>query len=172
MRKEKESVFVNDRMLKDVMELGGDIVYSDRFDAAKKVMHHDKNGGNIAAHSIETAEYALLLTRWLNRHGASVSEIDAVRASLLHDIGMTEEEVHQSPSRVKAYSHPREGERIAREEFGANDTQLDAIRHHMWPFCCLVPPKSSVGMVVTMADKMCSLSEVRRRVTRIAFRGQ
>lgn len=159
---------MDDRLFKDVMKIGGDIVVSDRFAAAKKVMHHDRSGGNIAGHSIETAEYALLLARWLNRHGASVSEVDAVRASLLHDIGMTEKEVHQSPSRVKAYTHPREGARIAHEEFGANEVQLDAIRHHMWPCCCLVPPHSSEGMVVTVADKMCSLSELRRRLARMA----
>lgn len=166
LRIEKESRSVNDRMLKDVMELGGDIIYSERFAAAQKVPHHNKKRGNIAAHCLETACYALLLSRWLEQRGQSVSTVDAVRAGLLHDLGMTEQDVFLSPSRVKAYTHPREGARIAREEFGANEVQVDAILHHMWPFCCLTPPHSTEGWIVTVADKCCSLNELRRFLRR------
>ena len=157
---------MDDALFNDIIELGRDIVASERFAAALNVPHHSKNG-DIASHSVETAGYALLLARWLNRHGASVSEEDAVRASLLHDIGMTEENVFLSPPRIKGRSHPKEGARIAREEFGANETQMEAMLHHMWPVCCSSPPRSTVSFVVTVADKLCSLNEVRRRLTRI-----
>ena len=157
--------FVDDALFNDLVDLGGDIIISDRFAAAIDVPHHSKNG-NIAAHSLATAGYALLLARWLNRRGASVSEKDVVRASLLHDIGMTEKDVFLSPSSKKGRSHPIEGARIAQEEFGANEEQVDAILHHMWPFCCMTPPHYDVGFVVTAADKMCSLNEVRRRLAR------
>lgn len=151
-------------LLNDIMEMGGDIVSSPRFAKAERVPHHNKEG-NIAEHSLQTAGYALRLARWLNRHGASLSERDVVRASLLHDIGMTEDDVFLSPSRVKAKTHPLEGARIANEEFGASETQVEAILHHMWPFCCLVPPHSIEGFVLTIADKLCSLNEVRRFMT-------
>ena len=105
--------------------------------------------------------YALRISRWLERRGLSLDERDIVRASLLHDIGMTEDDVFLSPSRKKAFSHPREGARIAREEFGANDTQADAVRHHMWPIG-LVPPHSMTGWVVVAADKCCSMQETLR----------
>lgn len=82
---------------------------------------------------METAGYAATLAHWLRQHGLAIDERDVVRASLLHDIGMTEDEVFESPSRKKAFSHPREGVRIARDEFGATEEQLDAIRRHMWP---------------------------------------
>jgi len=153
---------MTDELLKEVMEIGGDIIASERFAKAKSVPHHSKEG-NIAAHSLETAGYALRLARWVNQHGGSVSERDAVRTSLLHDIGMTEDEVFLSPSSVKAKTHPVEGARIAQEEFEATDEQVDAILYHMWPFCSIVPPHSTLGFVVTMADKCCSLVEVRRR---------
>ena len=153
---------MTDELLKEVMEIGGDIIASERFAKAKTVPHHSKDG-NIAAHSLETAGYALRLARWVNQHGGSVSERDAVRTSLLHDIGMTEDEVFLSPSPVKAKTHPVEGARIAQEEFEATDEQVDAILYHMWPFCSIVPPHSALGFVVTMADKCCSLVEVRRR---------
>lgn len=144
-------------LLKDVMKLGGDIVASERFAKAKRVPHHNKNG-NIADHSLETADYALALTRWLRRHGILVNERDVVRTSLLHDVGMTEDDVFHSPSRKKAYSHPREGARIAREEFGLDEIEAEAILHHMWPIC-LTPPHSALGWVVSAADKWCSMNE-------------
>ena len=144
----------------DVMDLGGDIVSSERFAMALAVPHHNPRR-TVASHSLETAEYALRIARWLNRHGASVSEEDAVRASLMHDLGMTEDEVFLSPSRKKAFSHPRAGSRIAREEFRANDVQVDAVRRHMWPIG-LTPPRNMEGWVVVAADKCCSVREAQR----------
>lgn len=151
---------VDDALRKEIVELGGDIITSRRFKKARSVPHHSKSG-NIALHSLETAGYALMLARWLNRHGASVNEEDAVRAALLHDIGMTEDEVFYSPSRVKARTHPREGARIARTEYGANRVQVEAIRSHMFPVFSR-PPRSMVGWVVTAADKCCSIHELGR----------
>lgn len=157
-------IFVNDELFNDVVDLGGDIIISERFALALNVPHHSKTG-NIAAHSLETAGYALQIARWLNRHGISINERDVVRASLLHDIGMTEEDIFLSPSHEKGHTHPVEGARIAREEFDANETQVDAILHHMWPICGLTPPHSAEGFVVTAADKMCSFEEIRHRLT-------
>lgn len=155
-----KNVVVEKDLTKDIMDIGNDIVASGRFDKARSTAHHNPER-SVATHSIETAEYALRMARWLNRHGFSVSEGDVVRASLLHDIGMTEDEVFLSPSRKKAFSHPREGSRIAQDEYGANDVQVDAIRHHMWPIG-LTPPHSAVGWVVTAADKCCSIREAQR----------
>ena len=152
---------MEDGLRNDLMRMGGDIIDSERFAKARNVPHHSKES-SIAVHSLETARYALLLARWLNRHGAEVSEEDVVRAALLHDIGMTEDEVFSSPSSVKAHTHPVEGARIAREEFGANEVQTDAILHHMFPACTLVPPHNTVGWILTTADKICSANDVGR----------
>lgn len=146
-----------DRQKSVVLAMGEDIVSSPRFATAEDIVHHSKDH-NIAAHSVSTAVRALEIARWLNRHGVTVDERDAVRAALLHDIGMTEDDVSNSPSPVKARSHPREGARIAREEFGVNEVQFDAIRHHMWPIG-LVPPRTIEGWVVVAADKHCSTRE-------------
>ncbi len=147
------------------MALGGDIVTSERFTRAKKVPHHSKSG-NIALHSMETAGYALLIADWLEEHGLPVSHTTVVRAALLHDIGMTEPSVFYSPSHKKAFSHPRMSARIAKEEFGADESQVEAIRHHMFPVCS-TPPRSPEGWVVSLADKCCSLNEVRKNTGRI-----
>ena len=159
---------MDDAVLKDVSELGGDIIASKRFEKAKSVPHHSKSG-NIALHSLETAGYALMLSRWLKQHGVEVNEVDAVRASLLHDIGMTEDKVFLSPSPIKAWTHPREGMRIAQEEYGVNKVQAEAIKYHMFPVYSL-PPRSMVGWVVTAADKCCSIHEVGRTSEEIVDR--
>ena len=90
-----------------------------------------------------------------------------VRASLLHDIGMTEDDVFLSPSYKKARSHPREGARIAREEFGANRLQVEAIQSHMWPVWRAVPPRTMEGWIVSAADKCCSVHETKRTTEEI-----
>lgn len=152
-------------LLQDVARMGNDILSSDRFAKARGVPHHNAHG-NIALHCMETAAYALGMARWLNSRGANIDERDVVRASLLHDIGMTEDEVFESPSKIKAKTHPLEGARIAKEEFGANEVQLDAILHHMWPIG-LVGPRDATGWVVMLADKYCSMHEVRREAARL-----
>lgn len=144
------------RLRRDVLTIGKDIVHSDRFRRAKKVPHHIKF--NVATHSVETAMYALLITRWLARCGAHVSEEDAVRTCLLHDIGMTEAWVHDSPSYRKAFSHPKRGYQIAKDEYNANKVQLDAIRYHMWPIC-LRPPRHVIGWILFTADKLSTINE-------------
>lgn len=156
------------KLMDDIMELGGDIVRSQRFEKAWNVPHHYE-GRSIADHSLETAEYALRIARLLNEHGTPVNVEDAVRASLMHDIGMTVDEVFLSPSYRKAYSHPREGARIAWEEFGANSVQVDAILHHMWPIG-FIPPHSLEGWVVVAADKCCSMHESKDAVGVMACR--
>lgn len=148
-------------ILKEVKALGSDIIASERFAKARLVPHHSKDG-NIALHSLETAGYALMLSRWLGQHGVTVSERDAVRAGLLHDIGMTDDAIFLSPSYIKGRTHPKAGAHIARTEFGADVVQVDAILYHMWPVCTLVPPHTAVGWVVTLSDKCCSVHEVGR----------
>ena len=80
-----------------------DILTSERFKRAEHIAHHNTS---VAEHSLKTADAAWRISSWLNKHGCKVNRRDAVRASLLHDIGMTEEAVHESASWKKAYTHP------------------------------------------------------------------
>ena len=145
---------------RDVVRMGEDIIRSARFEKAWSIPHHSKEG-NVALHSLSTAACALRYARQLAQRGTVVSEVDLVRAALLHDIGMTEDDVFFSPSRLKAYTHPQEGCRIAREEYGVNDLQADAILHHMWPIGH-IPPHSAEGWLIVAADKTCAIHEVER----------
>ena len=137
-----------------------DILSSARFEKAGTVRHHIT--GNVAEHSRNTAEYGRRMCEWLNRHGIDVSEEDVVQACLLHDIGMTEDRVHDSAGWRKAFWHPRKGARIARDEYHVNKVQYNAIKRHMWPIC-IIPPRYKEGWVVMAADKYCSIRELSRK---------
>ena len=139
-----------------IERIGGDIIGSERFDKARTIPHHFDY--DVAAHSIDAAQCALSICRLLERCGISVDEADCVRASLLHDLGMTEDEVFASPAHEKAYTHPVEAARIARDEFDATDVQLDAIAHHMWPIGHITPHHLA-GWVLVAADKVSSVRE-------------
>lgn len=141
---------------KDIRAIGAKILASKRFGKARTVPHHFDY--DVAAHSLDATECALTICRWLNCHGANVCEKDVVEAALLHDIGMTEDEVFQSPPSEKAYTHPVESARIAREEYGANNVELDAILYHMWPIGH-TPPHHLVGWILVAADKWSSIRE-------------
>lgn len=156
-----------DEIRTEVLRMGSDILESERFAKAARVPHHLRS--SIAVHSLRTAQYALALAKWLNHHHIRVSEEEAVRAGLLHDIGMTEGRVFRSPPPVKAYTHPWKGSRIARDEFRLNHRQVHAIRRHMWPICIL-PPTNLIGWIVLAADKYCSHLEMKRDLLKILKR--
>ena len=147
-------------LLQSVQRLGGEIIDSARFRAAGAIPHH--LAGNVAEHSLNVAMESCRIAEWLNRRGLQVDVKDAVCGSLLHDIGMTEKDVSDSPSWKKAYSHPARGAQLAREEYRANPVQEDAVRRHMWPIC-VVPPRHAAGWIVLAADKICSVKELLRR---------
>lgn len=139
-----------------LVRIGGDIIESERFKKAYGIPHHFDY--SVAEHSLDAAACAAAICRRLNRCGLSISEEDVVRASLLHDIGMTQDEIFESLPSEKAYTHPVEGARIAREEFGANDDQLDAILFHMWPIG-RTAPHHVPGWILVAADKLSSMQE-------------
>ena len=146
-------------MDKKILEFGTDILRSERFQTAKQVKHHKKH--TVADHSIRVAECALRMGDALKKKGIKVEDSDLVRGALLHDIGMTEEKVHESVSFVKCFTHPRMGARIAEREYGANKVQRNSIRRHMWP-ACIIPPLFAAGWIILAADKYCSVKELRK----------
>ena len=134
---------------------GEDILESERFRKCEGIVHH--KGTNVARHSMEVTEYALNL--YEKGHYPDTDVRDLVRACLLHDIGMSDGDVRDSVSFLKAYSHPRRSSEIAREEFGANAVQVNAILYHMWPIC-VIPPSSHIGWLLLRADKHCACGDV------------
>ena len=144
-------------LLQKVNQLGEEVLNSERFLSAWDIPHH--GNVSVAMHSMHVAKESCRIAAWLRRHGVKISDEDAVRSSLLHDIGMTERRVFSSPSWKKAYTHPDRGSEIAEKEYHANEIQKDAIQRHMWPIC-VIPPSHVAGWVVLAADKISSMKEL------------
>ena len=144
-----------------VESIGADIIRSDRFRSAEKIPHHRYE--NVAEHSLRVAKQSYRMAVWLRKHGFRVDYGDVVRGSLLHDIGMTESDIHKSPGWRKAYRHPKEGAEIAEREFHANAVQKNAVRRHMWPIS-VIPPVHTAGWIIGSSDKYCSVKERASRL--------
>lgn len=144
-----------------VRQLGGDILASGPFQDAKRIPHH--GSVSVARHSLHVAARSLRIATWLEARGVSVDTEDVVRAALLHDIGMTDRSVQSCPPWIKAYTHPRRGAVLAERQFRAGPVQRDAILHHMWPVC-VIPPRHLSGWVVLLADKLCSVEELKTNI--------
>ena len=163
-RRIRESVNNSD-VRRQVQMHGREILRSERFGNAKDVPHHF--GVSVARHTRHVADKSVKIALFLKKRGVDVNMRDVVRGSLLHDLGMTDRRVFCRPSFVKAYTHPREGVRIAMRDFGVDvDKEVrDAIVHHMWPIC-VVPPRHITGWIVTAADKAASMEETFGAVRR------
>lgn len=157
MNKKKKRSLSRARKASAIRRIGKDILHSPHFSKMYLTPHHGKV--SVARHSLHVAEDGYRIAMWLKAHGIPADPREVVRACLLHDIGMSEDKVYESPSWKKAYTHPKEGWRIAMEEFGATPGIEDAITHHMWPICA-VPPRHLTGWIVLAADKLSSMREV------------
>lgn len=90
---------------------------------------------------------------------------EVVRAALLHDYYLYDWHDGESWHRLHGLRHGRFAAENARRDYpDLTPDEEDAIRRHMFPLTP-VPPTSSVGWVVTLADKRCAGYETRTRGT-------
>ena len=140
-----------------IKKYGSDILCSEEFIQAFSERHHLKS--NVGNHSILTARMSLNLCKVLNRFGYIVDEENAVRISLLHDLGMLGRKEKYKNTRVCHRMHPIDSAITAKQIW--NDIDRDsvaAIRNHMWP---LTPkrPASREAYVLCVADKMAAVGD-------------
>ena len=156
MKRKKTNTKVNRILLRH----GGDIIRSQGFLKSKDNIQH----GNVSVmeHSLRVAQTAVQISRGLK---IKVSERDLVRGALLHDyfgydwhnkkVGLNEI-LHFY--RMHGFTHPAAALKNAERDFVLNNRQRDIIKKHMWPLT-IKPPACREAWIVTVADKVCSLSE-------------
>jgi uncharacterized protein len=81
----------------------------------------------------------------------------AARGGLLHDYFLYD--WHHSPGRWHGFHHPRAALVNANRDFSLNRLERDIIKKHMWPLT-LVPPRYRESLIVGLADKYCTMTEV------------
>ncbi len=88
---------------------------------------------------------------------------ETVRAALLHDYYLYDWHDGEDWHRMHGFRHARFAAENARADYpDLTQDEENAIRRHMFPLTP-VPPSSSVGWVVTLADKKCAAYETRVR---------
>lgn len=85
--------------------------------------------------------------------------ISATRAAMLHDLFLYDWRVRQPDRKgFHAFTHGKKACENACQLFNLNEKEKDIIIKHMWPVT-IEPPKSLEGLVLTLVDKYCAMSE-------------
>ena len=145
-------------MDKIIRAYGGDILSSDIYKKAFKQKHH--HNSSVGRHSLEVAREALNICRWLERIGVEVDEKKAVRAALMHDLGMIGRDDKYSSRYETSRRHPIDSLAVAKEIAPDMDERMaEAIERHMFPVFSK-PPVKSEAVAVCIADKLATIKAI------------
>lgn len=112
------------------------------------------------SHCTAVAKEAFLLNERLHAHA---DEQALVRVALLHDFYLYDWHDSSGGHLLHGFRHPRTAAGNAKRYFDLPETELRAIRTHMWPFTPFAVPTSRVAWLVCAADKICALRETINR---------
>ncbi len=87
---------------------------------------------------------------------------DLVRGALLHDYFLYDWHIPDKTHRLHGFRHPAVACRNAEEDFSLTAAERDIIQKHMFPLT-LMPPSCRESLLVSLADKVCSLYETMRK---------
>jgi len=153
MDQSMDMVRVKDSDCEKIERIGRDILDSCEFRRIIGQRHHIFS--TVGYHSVHVAFMMLFFARIFR-----LSEIDAVRGSLWHDVGIYDRDSF-SGSRDTAHSHPIRSLESAEKSGTINRIQADMIANHMWPVT-RKRPGTREGFMITIADKCCAVTEFLR----------
>ncbi len=147
------------KLRNSMYEIGGRIMESEEFQSSYSETHH--KASSVGVHSEAVACECLRLCRILKFFRMDVDEKAAVEAALCHDLGMLGRNEKYISDKECHRLHPQESLEVARKLIPDMSPEVeDAIVNHMWPITKQVP-KSRIGKVLVVADKLCSMGDVR-----------
>lgn len=101
---------------------------------------------------------ALLSLKLARMFHIKVDERSMVRGALLHDYYLYDWHDKQARPHLHGYVHPALALQNAERIYTLNPTEIDIIKHHMFPLT-ICPPQTKEGLLVSIADKLCSTYE-------------
>ncbi len=141
-----------------IREYGEDILCSEYYRQAFEQAHH--GGSSVAKHSLRVAMDTLKVCRFFRQHGIKVDERKAVRAALMHDLGILGRDDKFDSQYEMSRQHPIESVKVARLfEPQMDETVKQAIERHMFPVFAK-PPTKPEAIAVCIADKTASMQDV------------
>lgn len=103
-------------------------------------------------HSINVSYVSWLIAR---KFGCDARA--AARAGLLHDFCPYDFKKKTPTGEFQAFYHPKAAAKNSQELFEISDREKDAILAHMFPLGPL--PRNKEAWIITMADKICAVTE-------------
>ena len=142
-----------------MLRYGKEVLYSRVFFDAFHQRHHFRT--SVAEHTLQVTAISLLLCRCLERHGVRVDERAVVRGALMHDLGMVGRYDKYKNNMECSQRHPVESVRIAEQLYpGLDKKTKDIILRHMWPVKPYPLPASVESIIVSLADKWGSITDL------------
>ena len=132
-----------------------DILENKKFKLLDKFIAHGKT--STLKHSISVAILSLKIADKLK---LKINKSELIKSALLHDLFLYD--WHKAPKHIglHGYVHSKIAADEAKKEFKINDREYSNILSHMWPLNITKIPKTKEGIIICIADKICSLREV------------
>ncbi|MEG0805812.1 MAG: HD domain-containing protein [Lachnospiraceae bacterium] len=125
-----------------------------RFNESKNYIQHGNT--SVYTHSVSVAICTLKLSRMLP---GKKNRRELVRAALLHDYFLYDWHKEENRHQWHGFRHPEKAAKNASRDFKLSEKEQEIIRRHMFPLTP-IPPNSIEGVLVCVADKICSIKEI------------
>ena len=139
-----------------VKKFGSDVLESPDFLREKEFWQHGRT--TTYDHSVGVAQTAVWVAKTLNLR---VDYDSLVRGCLLHDYYLYDWHKSDKTHRLHGFRHGKTAKNNAERDFGLNFIEENMIRSHMFPLV-LTLPKYKESLLVGLADKLCTISEMIR----------
>ena len=124
--------------------------------------HRQHRGNTTFRHCRSVAVESFRLAQ---RFGWKVDEHALARGAMLHDYHLYTRRNKEINALRHLVSHPKRARGNAEKVFDLSRKEKNIIESHMWPLTLFKLPKSKEAFLVTLADKLCALREMRGRRT-------
>ena len=124
--------------------------------------HRQHRGNTTFRHCRSVAVESFRLAQ---RFGWNVDEDALARGAMLHDYHLYTRRLKKINGLRHLLSHPKRALGNAEKVFDLSRKEKNIIESHMWPLTLFKLPKSKEAFLVTLADKLCALREMRGRHT-------
>ena len=131
---------------------GAEIIESKEHKRCQKYIQHGDT--NVRQHTISVACMAVAIAR---KTGLKYDYSAMIRGALLHDYFLYD--WHKPHHGLHGYTHASRALENAAADFAISPIEADVIMKHMWPLN-IKPPRYREAVIVTLADKICSVKEV------------
>ncbi len=148
-----------DRVAKKVIEYGADVIDSPEHQSCVQYIQHGNT--TVRDHTISVACMCVKLAPAFRIKSDSYS--DLVRAALLHDYFLYDWHIKDADRKgLHGFTHASAAVTCAAADFAVTPQMAQIMKTHMWPLNP-APPRSRTAIVLTLADKICSLNETFRK---------